>query len=470
MPVLAICLLAVTCSLASGQPSPIPASAPLPHLQGKVAEYMAARARVAGFSGVVLIAREGEVVFRRAFGDANREFAVPNSPETKFRIGSVSKQFTAAAVLLLAQRGSLKLTDPIHKHLPEWPSAWTNVSIHHLLSHTAGLPPLTTRAMLDVSGLSVTTPTRFRSVGDLFAPGEELQPLNSEPGARWSYSNVGYIVLGMLVARVSGQSFCDFASREIFRPLEMADTGCEDTSVIIKNRASGYNRVEGALINAPYVDVGFTGGAGAFYSTADDLLRWDRALEANTLLDVTSTAKLFTAIKNEYGYGWWIQTKFNRRVEWHGGNAPGLVSQVTRYPKERLFIAVLSNVWSAADRSQVRAMSNELAALMLGETYELPRRHEQRALAPATYDAYVGEYRGKDVFAIAREGDGLVIQVPPGNSVFGIVPESETQFFWKDREYYLTFDLGPDGEVSGVSIRNEGEQASWTKVRTPIKR
>lgn len=467
--ILAICSFAACPSFTSSPQSPVPATAPLPQLEGKIAEYMAARARVTGFSGAVLVTREGQVVFRRAFGDANRELAVPNSPETKFRIGSVSKQFTAAAVLLLAQRGSLQVTDPIHKHLPDWPSAWTKVTIHHLLSHTAGLPRLTTQAMLDVSALSATTPIPFRSVRDLFAPGEDLQPLDSEPGERWSYSNVGYIVLGMLVAKVSGQSFCDFVSQAIFQPLEMADSGCEDTSVIIKNRARGYNRVEGSLINAPYVDVGFTGGAGAFYSTVDDLLRWDRALNANALLDAASTAKLFTAVKNEYGYGWWIHTKFNRRVEWHGGNAAGLVAQITRFPNERLFITVLSNVWSALDRSQVRAMSNELAALMLGEPYELPRKHEQRALAPAMYDAYVGEYRGKDVFAIAREGDRLVFQWPPGNTAFEIVPESETQFFWKDREYYLTFDRNPAGQVTDVSIRNEGELARWTKVPKPPK-
>jgi CubicO group peptidase (beta-lactamase class C family) len=469
MVVLTIGSFAAYPSQTAGPRSPVSVTAPLPQLEGKIAEYMTARASVTGFSGAVLVAREGQVAYRRAFGEANREFAVPNSPETKFRIGSVSKQFTAAAVLLLAQRGNLQLTDPISKYLPEWPSAWAKVSIHHLLSHTAGLPRLTTRSMLDVSGLSTTTPIPFRSIRDLYAPGEELQPLGSEPGERWSYSNVGYMVLGTLIAKVSGQSFCDFVSQAIFRPLEMVDSRCEDTSAIITNRASGYNRVEGAIVNAPYVDVGFTGGAGAFYSTVDDLLRWDRALAANTLLDAASTTRLFTAVKNEYGYGWWIQTKFNRPVEWHGGNAPGLVSQITRYPEDRLFIAILSNIWSASDRSQVRAMSNELAALMLGEPYELPRRHQQR-LDPVAYDAYVGEYRGKDVFAIARDGHRLVLQVPPGTTAFEIVPESETQFFWKDREYYLTFDRNVAGEVTAVAIRNEGELARWTKVPKPPAR
>jgi Domain of unknown function (DUF3471) len=130
----------------------------------------------------------------------------------------------------------------------------------------------------------------------------------------------------------------------------------------------------------------------------------------------------------------------------------------------------LSNVWSNADRSQVRAMSNELAALMLDEPYELPRRHERHALDPATLDAYVGEYRGKDVFAIAREGDGLAVQVPPGSTVFAIVPESETRFFWKDREYYLTFERNPAGDIIGVTIRNEGELARWQKAPRPPQR
>src|SRR5262245_54809126 len=265
---LAIYLLAASSSLASGQRTQAQAATtPLSQLRARIAEYMAARANVTGFSGAVLVAREGQAVFRGAFGHANREFAVPNSPDTKFRIGSVSKQFTAAAVLLLAQRGRLTLTDPIDKYLPEWPAAWSKVTVHHLLSHTAGLPRLTTRAVLDVSALSLGAPNEFRSVRDLFAPGEELQPLDSEPGARWSYSNVGYIVLGMLVAKVSGRSFCDFVEGEIFRPLRMTNSGCAESSAIIMKRASGYNRIEGALINAPYVDVSFTGGAGAFYST-----------------------------------------------------------------------------------------------------------------------------------------------------------------------------------------------------------
>lgn len=434
-------------------------------LRLKAAEYMRERVRVTGFSGAVLIARRGRPVLRRGYGWANHEFSIPNTPTTKFRLGSVGKQFTSASILLLEQRGKLKLTDPVSKYLSDWPKAWDEVTIHHLLSHTGGLPRITTQALLDVSALSNSTPKLFRGVSDLLKPGEELQPLDFKPGEKWDYSNVGYIVLSMIAEKVSGRSFCDLVSQEMFRPLGMTDTGCEDPGVILKHRASGYTRINETLRNAPYVDMRFANGDGSIYSTLDNLLLWDGALGSNRLLNAAAVDRLFTPVKNDYGYGWWIQTKVNRKAEWHGGNVSGFVSQITRYPDEQLFIAVLSNVWSAADRSQVRAISHELSAIAFGESYELPRKHTEIRIDPQTYDAYVGEYRGKDTFAIAREGQRLMMQIPPGQTVFEIVPESATQFFWKGREYYLTFVKDENGKVTQAVVRNEGEVGHWTKSR-----
>lgn len=431
----------------------------------KAAEYMRERARVTGFSGAVLIARGGRPIFRRSYGWANHEFNIPNAPTTKFRLGSAGKQFTASSILLLDQLGKLKLSDPVSKYLPDWPKAWDEVAIHHLLSHTAGLPRLTTQALLDVSALSNSAPKPFHGVSDLFKPGEELQPLDFKPGERWNYSNVGYIVLSIIVEKVSGRSYCDFVSQEMFRPVGMTNTGCEEPGVILKHRASGYTRINETLTNASYVDMRFASGAGSIYSTLDDLLLWDRALGSNRLLNTVSTDRLFTPVRNDYGYGWWIQTKLNHKAEWHGGNVSGFVSQITRYPDEQLFIAVLSNVWSAADRSQVRAISTELSAMAFGESYELPRKHTEIKIDPKAYDAYVGEYRGKDTFAIVREGQRLMLQVPPGETVFEIVPESATEFFWKAREYYVTFVKDESGKVTHAVVRNEGEVGRWTKSR-----
>jgi CubicO group peptidase (beta-lactamase class C family) len=441
---------------------------PPSNFAAKAAKYMQERARVMGFSGAVLVARGGQPVFRQSYGLANHEFSIPNTPRTKFRVGSVSKQFTSAAILLLEQRGKLKLTDPVSKHLPDWPRPWGEVTIHHLLSHTAGLPRLTTQALLDVSAFSRATPSPFQKLGDLFKDGEELQPLDFKPGENWAYSNVGYIMLSMIIEKVAGKSYCDFVSEEMFRPLNMTNTGCEDPSTLLMQRASGYTRINERLTNASYVDMRFAVGAGSIYSTPDDLLLWNSALDSSRLLNASEKEKLFTPVKNDYGYGWWIQNKSNHKVEWHGGNLSGFVAQITRYPSEQLFIVVLSNVWSGPDRSQVRAIANELSTIAFGESYELPRKHKETRIDPAIYDSYVGKYTrdGKpdDIFALVREGNRLLMQIPPGQTVFEIFPESETQFFAKWGEFYLTFVKDGQGKVTHILIRHEGEKSRRLKL------
>jgi len=417
-----------------------------------------------GFSGAALVAHDGRPIFRAAYGMANREFDIPNTPKTKFRIGSVSKQFTAAAVLLLAQRDAIAITDPVSKHLPDWPEAWSEVTIHHLLTHTGGLPRLTTQAMLDVSALSRTSPLQFEEVPDLFQPGEDLQPPDTKPGEQFAYSNVGYIVLGMIVERVSGTRLSEFLAREIFKPLNMEDTGCEDPGVILRQRACGYTRTDAGLINAAYVDMRFVGGAGSVYSTVDDLLLWNNALDSDHPLQAPAKECLFTPLKADYACGWWIQKRLDRVVQWHGGNVSGFVAHVMRFPADRLFIAILCNVWSDVDRGQLRAMGNELAAIAFGEKYELPREHKRTTMPPAEFEAYVGKYSGKDTFAIAREGDRLMLQWPPGVSVFELFPESRVEFFASRPEYYLTFSMDSAGKVASARIRNEGEEGTWTRM------
>jgi CubicO group peptidase (beta-lactamase class C family) len=435
-----------------------------PNFAEKAAKYMQERVRVTGFSGAVIVAHDGRPVFREGYGLANHELSVVNTPKTKFRLGSVTKQFTAAAILLLEERGKLKVTDPVSKYQSDWPKAWDEVTIHHLLSHTAGLPRLTTRVLVDVSGLSRATPTPFRAVRDLYKPGEELQQLDFKPGEKFAYNNHGYIVLGMLIEKISGKPYCEFMREEVFRPLGMTDTGCEEPRTILKQRANGYTRIDGTISNSDYIDMRFPGGAGAIFSTVDDLLIWDRILASDRLLSAGAKTKLFTIGKSDYAYGWWIQTKFKRKAQWHRGTVSGFMAMIARYPDERLFIAVLSNF----ERTQVRAIATELAAIALGEKYEFPREHKEIKIEPATYEAYIGKYSkdGKldDTFALVTDGSKLMMQIPPGRTVFEIFPESPVEFFAKVSEYYLTFVKSDNGKVNHVLIRNEGEESRWTKL------
>jgi CubicO group peptidase (beta-lactamase class C family) len=448
---------------ANDSSKPTPAFNLPPNFKEKTAKYMQERVRVTGFSGAVIVAHDGGPVFREGYGLANHELNVENTPRTKFRLGSVTKQFTAAAILLLEERGKLKVTDPVNKYLSDWPKTWNEVTIHHLLSHTGGLPRLTTHVLSDVSGLSRATPPPFRAIRDLYKPGEELQQLDFKSGEKFAYNNHGYIVLGMVIEKISGKPYCEFMREEVFRPLGMIDTDCEEPRTILKQRASGYSRTDGTTTNAGYIDMRFPGGAGAIFSTVDDLLLWDRILASDRLLSAAARGKLFTTVKNDYAYGWWVRTKFKRKAQWHRGTVSGFMAMIARYPDERLFIAVLSNF----ERTQVRAIATELAAIALGEKYEIPREHKEIKIEPATYDAYVGKYTKDgnpgDAFALVRDGTKLMMQIPPGQTAFEIFPESQAQFFAKWGEYYLTFVKSNNGKETHVLIRNEGEESRWTK-------
>src|SRR5581483_27956 len=328
--------------------------------EAKAWEYMDARLLATRFSGAVLVAVDGRPVFRHGYGAANLDHDVPNTPRTKFRIGSLTKQFTAAAVLLLEQQGKLSLSDPVGKHVPDCPKPWAAVTLHQLLTHTAGVPEHTTAAFLKPGGPAVSyTP---KAIIDLVKDRE----LDSAPGEKWKYSNTGYILLGMAIEAASGKSYEAFMREAVFDPLGMADTGVERNGMVLRGRATGYAR-SGDV--AQYVHMSLPYAAGAMYSTVDDLLLWDRALAANRLLGPGATKTMFTPVKDDYACGVAVRRRFGRAVHEHGGGIPGFVSQMARYPDAGLFVVVVSNNGDAS----ARQTAIDLAAIALGEKYELPQ-------------------------------------------------------------------------------------------------
>ncbi|RPI61430.1 MAG: class A beta-lactamase-related serine hydrolase, partial [Lysobacterales bacterium] len=257
------------------------------------------------FMGAVLVARGDEVILSKGYGFANLEWSIPNTPSTKFRLGSVTKQFTAAAILLLADRGKLALDDPVKKHWPDAPAAWDAITIFHLLTHTSGIPNFTNDAEL-MRTQRVMPSTPEKTLGHV-----RDKPLDFAPGERMSYSNSGYVLLGLLVERVGGQSYADFVRDNIFEPLGMNDSGYDVSAAIIPNRASGY---ASGMRNAPYVDMTVPHGAGALYSTTEDLLRWTQGLFGARLLSAASLEKMITPFKNDYAFGVIVGNAGSRKV------------------------------------------------------------------------------------------------------------------------------------------------------------
>jgi len=297
------------------------------------------------FSGSILVAVPGEEVILLSYGLADRENHVANTPETRFAIGSLTKSFTAMAILILEERGSLSVKDSICAYIDPCPDAWEDVTIHHLLTHTSGIPSYTD---LYAQGLIEGDPCQAYTTEEVIAFFRN-RPLDFQPGSDWHYSNSGYFLLGVIIENLAGESYPDFVSENILLPLGMSETGYNDDRVLIEQRASGYILEDRQVINAPHWDVSTQFSAGGIYSTVGDLYLWDQALYANNLISAETLETVFSSAvatgddDQEYGYGWFLSTLSGRRVVEHGGVVYGFSSQLTRYPDESVTIIILSN-------------------------------------------------------------------------------------------------------------------------------
>jgi len=409
----------------------------------KANEYLQAQIAASGFSGSVLIAKGDQVLFAKGGGWANAEHEVPNTPRTKFRLGSITKQFTAMAILILQEQGKLAVDDPVSKHAEGCPESWKEVTIHHLLTHTSGIPSFTNlpgyRASMPLPSSPRQTLDRVREM-----------PLEFSPGDRFAYSNSGYVLLGQIIEQVSGKSYEEFLRASIFEPLGMADTGYDLPGKILPHRAAGYEPAKGGLANASYLDMTIPHAAGSLYSTVEDLHRWSRALDAGKLIPKTAYEKMFTPGKGNYGYGWIINKEHGRDLVSHGGGINGFTTSISRYPGEQLCVVVLCNVVT----SNPGEVAHALAAIALGEPYELPQERKFVAVEAKVLDKYIGKYEIAPnlVLTISREGERLLGQ-PSGQSQIELRPLSDVKFFAKEVNAEVTFVADGDGKVTHLVLR-----------------
>lgn len=300
------------------------------------------------FRGTILVGIDGQIVFEKAYGPADEEWDVPNSVKTKFRIASLTKQFTAACILLLQERGLLHVQDRVSKYLPDLPAAWKEITVHQVLTHTAGVPnpDYASKQSAVIQRMGATPQEAVAQVAN--------EPLDFDPGTKWNYSNTGYILLGILIEKVSGQTYADFLENNVFHPLGMTDSGYDRPAEILKARASGYDLSHDRVTNADFIDMSGPFSAGGIYSTVEDLFRWNEALaRPGKLLSADSLKQMFTEYPEathegqHYGYGVVIsRQKFGRLLYYHGGGVEGFSSVIQRYPGDRLCIVVLSNLES----------------------------------------------------------------------------------------------------------------------------
>jgi CubicO group peptidase (beta-lactamase class C family) len=355
-------------------------------------------------------------------------------------------------ILRLQERGKLKVQDPICQYLTPCPDTWKAVTVHHLLTHTSGIPSYTGLPgfMQKDSILPLTHDELIGRFRDL--------PLEFEPGARFKYNNSGYFLLGVIIEKITGSPYEDVLEKEIFTPLGMKDSGYDRPGTILPRRASGYTGRGRDLANAAYLDMGIPYAAGSLYSTVEDLLIWDQALYTDALLPATAREVMYTPFKDNYAYGWTVQAasaqNFGHTRIAHGGGINGFSTIITRVPDNRAAVIVLTNnVTSGAN-----AVARDLVAILYGQPYKLPVARTVATVDPKIYDRYAGEYElGPNlVMTITRDGDRILGQLT-GQPRFEIYPASETKFFLRVVEAEVTFVKDEKGAVSHLILHQGGK-------------
>ena len=415
-----------------------------------VQSYVAAKQ----FMGTVLVARGDDIVLDKGYGFADLEWDIPNAPTTKFRLGSVTKQFTAASVLLLEERGKLSVNDPVKKYMPDAPAAWDKITIFNLLTHTSGIP-------------NFTSFPDYRKLEPFPATPEQLvalyrdKPLDFEPGEKWNYSNSGYVLLGYLIEEISGETYAKFVQENIFTPLGMKDSGYDSNSAIIPHRAKGYSPGPGGIVNTGYIDMTVPFSAGALYSTTEDLLRWEQGLFGGKVLSAASLQKMTTPFKQNYAFGLGVTTLHGHPIIAHNGGIEGFSTIIQYFPEDKLTVVVLGNLNGEAPTD----IAVKLSAVALGGKVTLTSERKEVHVDPKVYDSLAGRYELAPgvIMAIRRDGDRLTTQLAAQPTV-EIFPESEHDYFAKVVDAQITFVTDAGGKATELILHQNGEDQHAKRV------
>jgi CubicO group peptidase (beta-lactamase class C family) len=460
---LALALVSVSLSLqggqaASGQPAPDAA------LAAKIDAVMAAVYKLGEPGAAIIVRKDGRTVFRKGYGLADLELGVPVAPDMIFRLGSITKQFTAISILLLAQDGKLSLQDEITKFLPDYPTQGKRITVEHLLTHTSGIQSYTDMPeWLPLWRKDMTV----KELVDLFKD----KPMTFEPGRSWAYNNSGYILLGAIIEKVSGQTYEEFVNGRIFKPLGLSSSSYDHTERVIPRRVVGYQEDKGRFINAPYLSMTQPYAAGSLLSTVDDLAVWSDAVFAEKLVRKEWLDKAFTPYKlangesTGYGFGWFVADFAGHRSIEHGGGINGFTTYEMTFPEDRIFIAILTNSAIGGRAPEPRAVKIAWLALGLPE----PER-KAVTIAETGLDAFVGVYadeRKRELY-VSREGKRLLAQ-RQGGGKDELTAVSATEFFLKDDPARFVFVKDPGGKVSGLRIQSRiGPAQVLTRTDKPL--
>jgi CubicO group peptidase (beta-lactamase class C family) len=403
----------------------------------------------------LLVARDGKILYKKGFGYADVKNKTPITPDTKFRIGSVTKQFTAAAILKLQEDHLLSVNDKLSKFIPDFPRG-DEVTIHHLLTHTSGIHSYTGKN--DFIGRVTSTILQDTLVNEI-----KRDVYDFNPGEKMLYNNSGYFLLGYIISKVSGKPYDVYLKETFFDPLKMENTGVHYAGIKLQNEAKGYARNNSKFDEAINWDMSWAGAAGAMYSTVDDLLKWNDALYGGKVLNEKSLNAALTpaTLKNgeqppmQYGYGL-IMGKFRGKdIISHGGGLHGFITQLAYYPKEKLTVVMFSNI----GEPEVNFDNNKVAEGFLWSEMDKQISYVESSVKPTNLQIFTGRYDllGHAVITITTEDNKLYAQLS-GQSKFEIFPRSENEFFWKVVDARIEFIKDDKGEINQAILFQNGQE------------
>lgn len=403
----------------------------------------------------ILVARDNDILYRKGFGYADIQGNVRVTPETKFRIGSVTKQFTAAAILKLQEQNLLSVNDKLSKYIPGFPQG-DSVTIHQLLTHTSGIHSYTNKGEF-IS--RVTKPILPDSLIAWF----QNDPYDFKPGEQLQYNNSGYFLLGYIIGKVSGKPYGDYLKETFFEPLEMKNTGLHQTGISLTQEAKGYSRGTNGYEPATNWDMSWAGAAGALYSTLDDLLKWNLALHSGKVLTQKSFDAALTPVtlstgkapSMRYGYGLGLNSYRKVDIVGHSGGLHGFITQLSYYPKEKLTVVMFSNTSDPA----VNFDPNKVAEAFLWERMEKQQTFQETDVKPGNLTEYTGNFQipNVGVLVITNDEDKLYAKLG-GQGKYQVFPSAKDEFFWKIVEARLKFNRSEKGEINEAVIFQNGQE------------
>ncbi|HEY4787893.1 MAG TPA: serine hydrolase [Bacteroidales bacterium] len=413
----------------------------------------------------VLVSKNGEIIYQNGFGYADVGNKVPATPDTKFRIGSVTKQFVASAILKLQEEGKLSVQDKLSKYIPDFPRG-DEVTIHHLLTHTSGIHSFTNRPSF---GKYLTLPITTKAVIDTI----KAYPYDFNPGDKYLYNNSGFFILGYIVEKISGKSLGDYLQETFFKPLGMNNTGIYQTNQLLDNEAYGYSYQDGKVIKAVNWDMSWAGGAGAMYSTTKDLFTWNEAVFNGKVLSDASLKAAFTPVllnnkeKIDYGYGWSFQEIRGVKFISHGGGLNGFLTYLGRQPESKANVIVFCNSTPPPDGINPSSNASLIAEYLLYSDMVKQLSYDSNiSIDESILKSYTGRYnygQGR-VLIVTLEGKQLYAQMT-GQSRFPIFPATKDEFVWKVVDAKAKFVSDENGNVTHIIHQQNGQKINAPKLK-----